>query len=386
MCGLFGYHIKKYDERFTNLVVALSILNEERGDDAYGWTNGKVIFKAGRPITTGFNEIPFRGEKLSVFHTRAGTSGPKDADECAHPWQIGTTIGMHNGAISNHGWLNNKYDRKYKVDSMHMVAHIDEGKNLLEVEFGGVFIYFKDGEGPFMFRNHHRNLEVAKLENDLGIVWSSDWNHLTTGLRMAQLSVKHYYAATKLNTIYTLACPDMLDTHTTIQLGEYNTPQNGKNKRYYPKQSFGAYGDVWDEYEGNGHGLMMERGILGKIIDKVTSHEHEKPKLLTEGSSKTKRLAAFGTWRRLPGDSTNIWVPCFHGSPLPKTEFEEAECGCFINRWYNGATWKTEWRPIGTWDKGSWVNCTHPTIHTNTPQCQCRPKGRQPQAQTQTTS
>lgn len=369
MCGIFGYSIKHWDERITRLCIALAVLNESRGKDAFGWTNGKIIVKDGCMITEKFNEIPFVNELTSVFHTRAGTSGPKMGQKCAHPWEIGNTIGMHNGAIMNHDELNKKYKRDFPVDSMHAVAHINNGMDTEELKFGGVFMYFQNGEGPFMFRTFHRTLETVKLANNLGVVWSSDWEHLKTAIRLSQLPIEHYYTTPKQNNLFRFDYKGMFDMQKHIPTGNIEVKQQQQ-----PKQtSMVRYVD--DDYAAWWQREMGHHSDDGPDDTADTTKHISRPKLIvTDEDTKSKRSAEVGQWRTLPGEKDSTWVPCFHNQKQRKmlSDFQSHmvsySCGCYYNSQFK-KDWPIMWRPIGEWQGKQWMDCWHRRVDN----CQCKP-------------
>ena len=354
MCGLFGYHVRKWDPRLTTAMAILATVNENRGVDAHGWTNGKVIFKDHWPITMKFGEIPFEGEKVSAFHTRAGTSGPKNGQECAHPWAMGDVIGMHNRYIANHKELNEKYKRKFPVDSMHMVAHVSEKRDLEEIQFSGVFLYFVNGEGPFVFRTASRSLEIACLKNNLGIVWSSEFLHLRRALDMAKLPSAHFYKVLDTNRLYQLDHTNLLRHDIEIKLGDLPTPKPTKAEPDFQR------------YFANGN-----------------YHEDDTKEVIPDNKPKPdpvnfRRKANIGQWRKLGSEKEASWVPCYHKGNVKVKNFPATfTCGCAENDKYS-TSWPTVWRPIGTWHNGGWQECWH---FDGNSQCKCIPFAPLPKKQ-----
>ena len=349
MCGMFGYNVKKWEPKLANLMALLAVFNETRGKDAFGWTNGRTITKDAFPITNKFNEIPFEGELISAFHTRAGTSGPKNGQECAHPWSMTDkydVIGMHNGFIANHTELNKEYHRNFPVDSMQVVAHLAAGLSLTDVQFSGVFIYFENRKGPFFFRTTSRDLDIAMLTTG-GIVWSSDFQHLRRAIAMAKLEIKHTYKIAETNQLYELNRDGM--TKHDVRVPTMDMPAIKKQQEDSVVKYFHDMG--YPHYD--------------KEEKKIETFNKPTPK-----PENFKRVSNIGQWRRIFGDDEQSWVVCYHRGALKTQSFPHRfSCGCFENDKYHNA-WPTMWRPLGEWKEKIWYDCWH---FNNSSICQCRP-------------
>jgi hypothetical protein len=359
MCGLFGYNVPEYTDKIRELMTVLAVFNEDRGTDAFGWTNGQIIVKDGGPISQKFDEIPFYDELVGAFHTRAGTSGPKMEQQCAHPWKMVdkyAVIGMHNGYVSNHHELNRIYDRSFMVDSMHMVAHAASGLPYTNVQFNGVFLYFEDGAGPFVFRTAHRDLEVLQLK-DGGVVWSSDWTHLRRSMSMLRIPYSTIYQPPLINQLYKLADNGMFKLNIEVP----TMPEPPKQVMVFQSRQHyldNVTGDIWDDQE--------TRKIESYIARQQT------PK-----AEKVKRKKNIGQWRTLAGDKTQTWIPCFHQKTIKIMTFPNTfTCGCFENNKFQ-ESWPICWRPLGEWEKGRWIDCWH---SENSKYCRCEPFSKKTKA------
>src|SRR5439155_21382733 len=121
-----------------------------------------------------------------ILHTRFATSASSCAAD-AHPFRIGHVTGAHNGAVWHHIGLNHRYARDFDVDSMHIFAHIDEGKNLYDLEGYGAIEFLDDRvPGRIFLGRFGGELNVARIEGH-GTVWSSDRGHLEIACKMAGL-------------------------------------------------------------------------------------------------------------------------------------------------------------------------------------------------------
>ena len=414
MCGLFGYAIKEWDPRIETAMAILACMNESRGRDAFGWSNGRVIVKDAFEITQKFNEIPMQGELVGAFHTRQGTTGPKHGQDTAHPWEIGKIIGMHNGFVHNHFDLNKKYDRSFKVDSQHVVAHLAEGLSLKDVDFNGVFVYFEDGEGPFMFRTTARQFEVARLAGELGIVWSSEWRHLMRALDMVKLGIASNYALPVPERVHILSAEGLQITDEKIasyeappkppnrvvgflpaagHSGNYSPGRGNAVHRDFSGRFYNAHGEIIGEAGGgsevdddgfNEYGYYMGRpnsqpsktpqpsDKLDKIITShsqpIRAHDHaaekgEKAVDDKEDHSSKKRDPHIGQWREVSGPKDTRWSVCYHiGSRKLANIPDMYNCGCVYNHlWCK--SWATIWKPFGEWrsinGQVQWYDCWH---------------------------
>src|ERR1700677_4177785 len=114
----------------------LALEMEFRGRDSWGATDGRSVTRCLGRITDGwYNEFidpaGWGGWDRAIFHTRGASTGVVTIPN-SHPYTFTHTlpdgavrrvVGIHNGIISNHEALNNKYSRTHEVDSMHIYQH-----------------------------------------------------------------------------------------------------------------------------------------------------------------------------------------------------------------------------------------------------------------------
>lgn len=193
MCGLFGWQLSEKGMQAGDVKLLAAFLGTEmdsRGGDSWGvalplsgqmykglgkFSKGKVINEIVKPIVLG--------------HTRRATTG-KVTLENAHPFIIGNTIGAHNGIISNDDELSKKYKRDFSVDSMHLLAHIDEGKDIKEISgYGTVSYYNKDVKDEiYLARGLSGDLNIVGIgvhKKPLGVVWCSTSYSIEKALEVA---------------------------------------------------------------------------------------------------------------------------------------------------------------------------------------------------------
>ena len=246
------------------MAAILALGNENRGHDSWGVVTLKEekpkIIKAVGAITKG---IRFSVEKdlslQTLWHTRHATAGAV-TKENAHPFEIGNIMGAHNGVISNFTWLNKTYpDRKFEVDSQHLIAHIDENKDLSELSGWGSVEYVDKREPNLvkLGRGSGGELAVAGVgltkKEQVGVVWSSDDRHLIQALTMA--GFPYYCYNVERGKFYT-AEKGILYTGKDFTLDArksyshcYSTPQGGGYTYGGGCGVRGNGGAVWDNWE-----------------------------------------------------------------------------------------------------------------------------------------
>ena len=138
MCGIAGAIFKQPIKNKTKLVdtlVDLTICTEVRGTHATGIV---VVNKVSNGLTTAtpVSKMPLKASEYMpkqgraflnnfiddntwavITHCRFGTHGSEQDNRNNHPIRVGNVVGVHNGVISNHHALGNKYGRIAEVDS-----------------------------------------------------------------------------------------------------------------------------------------------------------------------------------------------------------------------------------------------------------------------------
>ncbi len=202
MCGLFGY---SRTTRLTELMTpTLAIAMSGRGKDSWGVTDGETIYKAVGDIVDTFVDC---GLEAPLYHTRAASIGAVSYRN-AHPFKMEhegrVVIGAHNGHLTNHWALKDKYARKdVEVDSEHIFIHLAENKPLSDFAgYGAVVWYEYPSNAPqdrvrYFSRFNHDALYFAKLKSG-EIVFCSTKKAIDMAATLAGASIDFYYDTSPL--------------------------------------------------------------------------------------------------------------------------------------------------------------------------------------------
>lgn len=197
MCGIFGYSFKNgrlSPARRAVLATNLARYNDERGGDSWGIM---ALDRGQARVIRGIGDLSDNAYELCNYntlfaHTRWATHG-KPTIRNAHPFKIGKILGAHNGQIRNHEQLNKKYGRNFEVDSMHIFAHINEGRELKELEGYGAIQWIRRSDPSKIYISKLLNGELAAYavsagEKPDGVIWSSSYKHALKSMLAAGIT------------------------------------------------------------------------------------------------------------------------------------------------------------------------------------------------------
>ncbi len=299
MCGIFGFQTKNNAvlsaEQRGVLLTMLSLGNEGRGDDSWGFYNHNELIKGLGGISKSLYK--FVKSEGGFGHTRRATTGSISVPN-AHPFDIGSVIGAHNGIVFNHDELNKKYRRNHEVDSMHIFSHLSDGKDLEEIRaYGSIqWVDKEDVSKIKLCRLSGGELGIAALENrkggTIGVVWSSDEKHLAAALTC--LGVKHSMFKVEMGMVYVVTNGKLHTTDRKLEFASRTYSETGVTWEggYSGSRTYRSHGGHWssgvdedmsDQYKewlknrrGQSHvqsNLSNEQGKLWEDIRDVSKSE-----------------------------------------------------------------------------------------------------------------
>ena len=212
MCGIFGaqwINATPSGRELAQRSIILAILAQAmatRGRQSWGFMclrsdNGQAVHRKGVGPITVQDLSPYAGPKSVCGHTRFATTGEVSVEN-AHPFRIGKIMGLHNGTLSGHESLNRKYGRNFAVDSMHLVAHIDEKKDLSEIDSYGAMVYADAEEPGILFMGRWSGGSLSVWKTPIGTVWASTESPITEALNLTGLRSDSVPYEIKERTLY----------------------------------------------------------------------------------------------------------------------------------------------------------------------------------------
>ena len=141
MCGIIAWQLQKPDPRIVPAAALAEWLMDARGKHSWGyWT---PEFGLNKGLGLMHQNVPagiFTNTTMMIGHCRYATTGAV-VEANSHPFQKGNILGVHNGIVSNHKELNEKYNRNFDVDSEHIFQHIAENKPMKEINAYGAVVW-----------------------------------------------------------------------------------------------------------------------------------------------------------------------------------------------------------------------------------------------------
>jgi hypothetical protein len=243
MCGIFGWQLEKKPQvskrrALASAATALQIQNDTRGGHSWGYyAPGKgLLVKGLGNISRHVCAADLARHRAVLAHTRYATTG-EVCPENAHPFEVGSIVGAHNGIVWNHAKLNASHGRNCPVDSMHLFHHLDESAPMEEIEAYGAVEYVKTAEpGTIYLGRFNGGALAVRAVPGLGLIWSSDAAHLKRALRLAGLFKGSKAYSAEDGRLYLATNGELYDS------GEYLGVSDKK----------AGYKSAWDDYRKGG--------------------------------------------------------------------------------------------------------------------------------------
>lgn len=373
MCGIYGFQIRPGYEASQHEVTLMSLSlaydMETRGRDSFGGVRIPTkededkavdVFRGvGKVSEAGGGLFRLAGSSRTFLgHTRAATKGAVSIPNC-HPFAIGDLLGVHNGVINNHEYLNRKYSREFAVDSMHAFAHIDQGLPLNELFGYGTFFWSRSSENwtkIYFAKTNGGSLTVAKLfrdkkakvssEDHFAVVWASEYGAIS---KLAKLLDVEYYTATLYDDyIFYIEEGMIFSTNDRFRLG--NPIRDNAGKLSYLDHLDENSWDAWLEMEKtkastNNSSIESSPGCKIPSKKKAPSSSGGRNGNHTYLSRKEKkalkrhkRQARRNNWVLDPIPSNlnsgwglgKVYIPKIGGSGPTETQFLCPECECLL--------------------------------------------------------
>lgn len=261
MCGIAGYKTKDAGSyKFKVAVAIMATRMEERGGHSWGYMTDATTGRGLGSIDLGL-KIPRKMPLSFALHTRYGTTGARTVEN-AHPFTVtgsqGVVVGVHNGIISNHADLNQRYNRACVVDSQHIFHHIANGIKLDDLQGYGAIVYTLNGEW-YIGRFNDGEMKVAMTP--VGIFYASTKEAVVQAVSYADVTVSKWLKVSN-NTVYKLTA----DGLTKV----YRVNAGATTRKWNDKQDdTELYGRDWWKTTDRPSNFLQDCDACGDMADDV---------------------------------------------------------------------------------------------------------------------
>lgn len=252
MCGIAGYvALENADQsqlKAAALILGLEI--QHRGGQSWGTLDSQDQIIKGLGLISNSFVLPRVMPSAYVIHTRYATHGGITLEN-QHPFTQGGVIGVHNGVISNHQDLNQKYNRQFVVDSQHIFQHINDGLvNLADIRGYGAIVYKQNGS-IFAGTFNRGDFEVANTP--LGKIYASTRTAVKNACRFADIPI-FSWDVFEDNAIYELTAAGAFKRFEIAAHGTHAKWDDNKDVSYMASAWFR---DLPKKKEENGSGRFL---------------------------------------------------------------------------------------------------------------------------------
>lgn len=248
MCGIFGFakqsghqtdaQIDKLRDVFTNLASDSVV----RGEDSTGVSiispderrTFKSIVASDKIVKheTWRSNILDRIDRestIGIGHVRLATHGDVTMRN-AHPFEIGSVLGAHNGVIHNYNELAKKYNKSIEVDSEVIFAYLNNMSDrdaLEKLEGDYALSWVKDSNRiVHLARESSRPISVAYWKKARILLWASTSHILENAMHDAGLTLKHH--SLLVNNIYSFNT-DKFGSKTAVEKSTFKPKESARS-------------------------------------------------------------------------------------------------------------------------------------------------------------